>query len=188
MIGGMETKSTAMQRKITQLAIQARGTRSRPEIVQILDGMSLNSYYNFENNRVWPQAGNLRKIENAYGWQSGILTELTAADIDPDTVTIETLEHGLGSVRKAVSRASQLSDEELMFELMRRITTLREENVSYRENIERMFEQASGDRNDSNTDPVNNNGVTNRPNHEALFKSQVGLAARRTNKHDRLDS
>lgn len=132
----METKNTPMQRKITQLAEQARGKRSRPEVVPLL-GMSLGTYFNFEAGRVWPQAANLRKIEDAYGWQPGILTQLVGSDLDPAVVTLETLREGVGAA-PAVSRAAELSLEELLAELVRRMGNLQDENSELRETVERL--------------------------------------------------
>lgn len=76
-----------MQQRLIDLAIQARGKKSRPEALSLMDELSLNSYYNFENGKVWPQSANLRKIEEALSLTPGIMTELAgSADSHPGSL------------------------------------------------------------------------------------------------------
>lgn len=108
---------TPMQQRLIDLAIQARGKKSRPEALSLMDELSLNSYYNFENGKVWPQSANLRKIEEALSLTPGIMTELAGSGQDPQTVTLEVLR---GERPLAPRALSGFTDEELLLELIHR--------------------------------------------------------------------
>ncbi|NKX56408.1 hypothetical protein [Arthrobacter mobilis] len=128
----MEPRSEEIKRKVSKLAVSARDRRTRPELLPLLDGMPLNSYYNFESGKVWPQSKNLRRIEKAFGWKHNILTDLVDSGIDPESLTLEYLERGYAATEEPAQKAFELTLKDLMAELNDRVDQLTKENQDLR--------------------------------------------------------
>lgn len=114
----MAQNLTGLQRRIIALARHERGDRTREELFGTFNGISPNTYANFETGRRWPRARTARQIESLLGWQGGIIEDVIASGIDPDSLT---LEHMRGSARLGPATGIAVySTEELIAELLRR--------------------------------------------------------------------
>ena len=107
--------------KIVALAKAARGSRSRKELFGNETGISFNTYANFESGQSWPRAAGLRRIEAILGWKNGAIDEALASGIEPAHIT-ETHMRGDLPFTPPMSRARELSDQELFQEVVRRLS------------------------------------------------------------------
>lgn len=111
-----------MKKRIGELSAEERAeqTLSRPELAEKA-GISIRTIQTFELGHTWPQSTRLRAITNALGWKPRAVEQLLTSGKDPAEVTLDDLRGNTWS--KAASRASELSDEELLAELTLRMMT-----------------------------------------------------------------
>lgn len=121
----MTNQLDTTQRRVRTLAILARGSRSRGEII---DGttLSLSTYTDFETGTRWPRSATLRRIESALGWKPGIIDEVTASDIEPDLIGLEHMK-GHEALVNTRPELRSYTDQELLDELRQRAS---ERNVN----------------------------------------------------------
>lgn len=110
----------AMKERIGQLSEESRLEQglSRPALAK-KSGVSIKTIQTFELGQTWPQATRLRAITNALGWEARAVEKLLTSGAAPESVTVDDVRgNGWGA---AVTRASDLSDEELLSELTMRM-------------------------------------------------------------------
>lgn len=115
----MQTQLDATRKQIILLAKRQRGAKSREEFFGEFDGISFNTYANFEAGSAWPRHRSLAHIETLLGWREGIIEEIESAQIEPATLT---LAHMRGELPLA-DGASSLADyplDDILAEVRRR--------------------------------------------------------------------
>ncbi len=82
--------------------------------------VDLKTLRSLETGQRAPRDGTRSKVEAALGWREGVITEVLDhyEIIPPDALTLEYMTQG---PRKSVSRAADLTDEELIGELAYRL-------------------------------------------------------------------
>ena len=106
--------------KIVALAKAARGSLSRRDMFGAEQGISFNTYANFESGQSWPRAAGLRRIESILGWKNGAIDEALASGVQPAHIT-EAHMRGDLPFTPPKSCVRELSDEELFQEVVRRL-------------------------------------------------------------------
>lgn len=109
-----------MKKRIGELVAEERAEQklSRPELADKA-GIAIRTIQTFELGHTWPQSTRLRAITKALGWKSRAVEKLLTSGENPEDVTLDDL-RGDGWAT-AASRASELSDEELLAELTMRM-------------------------------------------------------------------
>lgn len=110
----------AMKDRIGQLSEESRIEQglSRPALAK-KSGVAVKTIQTFELGQTWPQATRLRAIANALGWKARAVEKILTSGAAPESVTIEDVRgSGWGA---AATRASDLTDEELLSELTMRM-------------------------------------------------------------------
>lgn len=77
------------------LAKRERGARTRKELLEGFEGVSANTYANFESGAAWPRHTTLHELERLLGWREGIVEEVMTLEVPPAMLT---LEHMRGNV------------------------------------------------------------------------------------------
>ena len=115
----MQTQVDATRKQITVLAKRQRGAKTREEFFDGFEGISFNTYANFESGAAWPRHKTLTQIERLLGWQEGIIEQIEALEIDPATLTLAHM-HGEEPLAPPASSLSEYRYEEILAELARR--------------------------------------------------------------------
>lgn len=115
----MPTQLEPTRRQLVALAKQERGTKTREEFFGDFDGMSFNTYANFESGHNWPRTGTLRALERLLGWQAGIIDAVIALEVPPAMLTLDHM-HGKIPLAPPSSSLADYPSSALLAEMMRR--------------------------------------------------------------------
>jgi len=118
-MGDVQTQVDATRKQITLLAMRQRGAKTREEFFDGFEGISFNTYANFESGAAWPRHKTLSQLERLLGWQEGIIEQIQALDIDPTTLTLAHM-HGEKPLAPPASSLSEYPYDEILAELARR--------------------------------------------------------------------
>ncbi|MEZ2373083.1 hypothetical protein [Arthrobacter sp. RCC_34] len=114
----MQTQLDSTRNRIRALAISARGTRTREQLIQD-SPVNMSTYADFETGKRWPRAVTLRRIEELLGWKSGVIDEAMASGIEPELLELEHMAGGK-TMSSTPRTLRGYSDMELLSELVRR--------------------------------------------------------------------
>jgi hypothetical protein len=115
----VQTQVDATRKQITLLAKRQRGAKTREEFFNGFEGISFNTYANFESGVAWPRHKTLSQLERLLGWQEGIIEEIEALEVDPATLTLAHM-HGDEPLATPATSLSEYPSTALLAELARR--------------------------------------------------------------------
>jgi hypothetical protein len=120
----------ALMRLMTAAA-QAEGLGPEEIVRRLeLEGRSRRSFYDYWRGSRVPQAAGRRAIEKVFGWRTGAVDEILA---DPGAIFWDIKDvHKPDPETQPVERASELSTDELLMELTRRVGALQTEVTALR--------------------------------------------------------
>ena len=119
----MSTQQDTTRRVIVYLATLERGERTRQEVHNGSDQVGINTYADFESGKRWPRSKSLRGIEHILGWKLGIIDQVLASGVDPNSLELAHM-RGQKSLGESKVSIQDFSDAEYFEDLPRRIRSL----------------------------------------------------------------
>lgn len=114
----MNEQLDTTRNRIRTLAIVARGSRSREELIAG-SPVNLSTYSDFETGKRWPRAITLRRIEEMLGWKEGVIDEAVNSGINAELLELHHM-RGTEPITEAPRGLRSYTTRELLQELTRR--------------------------------------------------------------------
>lgn len=114
----MNEQLDTTRNRIRTLAIVARGSRSREELIAD-SPVNLSTYSDFETGRRWPRSITLRRIEKILDWKPGSIDEAVSSGIKAELLEMSHLRGGQ-PITEAPRGLRSYTTRELLQELTRR--------------------------------------------------------------------